>query len=81
MAGLAGKVRVQPGTVQQTLFITLAARARESGKKHPVPRDPKAAQIAAAAGSGTARYGRDWGGAVTVLRTAIFDAWVSAFAG
>jgi O-methyltransferase involved in polyketide biosynthesis len=79
MAGMADKVKMQLGTVQQTLFITLAARARESGKKHPVLRDPKAAEIVAAVDFDTAKYGRDWGDAVTVLRTAILDSWVSAF--
>jgi O-methyltransferase involved in polyketide biosynthesis len=79
MAAVADKVRVQLGTVQQTLFITLAARARETGKKRPVLRDPKAVQIVDSIEFDTAKYGRDWGDVVTVLRTAIFDSWVRAF--
>lgn len=79
MAAVADKMRVQLGTVQQTLFITLAARARETGKKRPVLRDPKAVQIVDSVEFDTAKYGPDWGDVVTVLRTAIFDSWVRAF--
>jgi O-methyltransferase involved in polyketide biosynthesis len=61
------------------LFIPLAARARETRKRHPVLRDPKAAEIVASVDFDEARYGRGWGGVVTVLRTAIFDFWVGAF--
>lgn len=67
------------GAVQQTLFIPLAARARESRRKRPVLRDPKAADIVASVDFDAEKYGRGWGGGVTVLRTAIFDCWVSDF--
>jgi leucine carboxyl methyltransferase len=67
------------GAVQQTLFIPLAARARESRKKRALLRDPKAAEIVASVDFDAAKYGRGWGGFITVLRTAIFDAWVSDF--
>jgi O-methyltransferase involved in polyketide biosynthesis len=58
------------GAVQQTLFIPLAARARESRKKRPILRDPKAAEIVASVDFDTAKYGRGWGGFLTVPRTA-----------
>jgi O-methyltransferase involved in polyketide biosynthesis len=67
------------GAVQQTLFIPLAARDRESRKKRPLLRDPKAAEIVASVDFDAAKYGRGWGGFITVPRTAIFDAWVSDF--
>ena len=67
------------GAVQQTLFIPLAARARESGKKRALLRDPKAADILASVDFDQAKYGRGAGGFVTVPRTAIFDVWVSDF--
>jgi O-methyltransferase involved in polyketide biosynthesis len=73
------KHQVQLGTVQETLFIPLAARARESSRKRPVLRDPKAAEMVRSIAYDTAKYGRGAGGAVTVLRTAIFDSWVRAF--
>jgi O-methyltransferase involved in polyketide biosynthesis len=73
------KVPVRLGSVQETLFIPLAARARESRKRHPVLQDPKAAEIVAAVDFDVAAYGRGWGGGVTVLRTAIFDHWVGRF--
>ncbi len=79
MTAMADKVQVQLGEVQQTLFITLAARARETSKKRPLLRDPRAVQIVRSVDFDTARYGRDWGGVLTVLRTAIFDSWVRAF--
>jgi O-methyltransferase involved in polyketide biosynthesis len=47
MAGVAGRVKVELGAVQQTLFIPLAARARETRRRRPVLRDPKAAEILA----------------------------------
>jgi O-methyltransferase involved in polyketide biosynthesis len=67
------------GAVQQTLFIPLAARAREGRKKRALLRDPKAAEIVASVDFDAAKYGQGWGGFITVLRTAIFDSWVSDF--
>jgi O-methyltransferase involved in polyketide biosynthesis len=79
MAGMADRVQADLGAVQQTLFIPLAARARESRKRRPVLRDPKAAQVLSAVDFDTRKYGAGAGGGVTVLRTAIFDCWVSDF--
>src|SRR5689334_6763145 len=79
MAGMADLVKVELGAVQETLFIPLAARARETRRRRPVLRDPKAAEILASVDYGTKKYGRGWGGGVTVLRTAIFDCWVGDF--
>ena len=79
MAAMPDPVKVELGAVQQTLFIPLAARAREARRKRPVVRDPKAAEILASVDFDTEKYGRDWGGGVTVLRTAIFDCLVSDF--
>jgi O-methyltransferase involved in polyketide biosynthesis len=67
------------GAVQQTLFIPLAARARETRKKHALLRDPKAAEIVASVDFDAAKYGQSGGGFITVPRTAIFDAWVREF--
>jgi len=67
------------GAVQETLFIPLAARARESQRKHPVLRDPKAVELARSIDYDTAKYGQGVGGFVTVLRTAIIDFWVRSF--
>jgi O-methyltransferase involved in polyketide biosynthesis len=79
MAGMADRVKPELGAVQQTLFIPLAARARETRRRRPVLRDPKAAEILASVDFDTRKYGRGWGGSLTVLRTAIFDCWVSDF--
>jgi len=76
---MADLVKVELGAVQETLFIPLAARARETRRRRPVLRDPKAAEILASVDYDTKKYGRGWGGGVTVLRTAIFDCWVSDF--
>jgi O-methyltransferase involved in polyketide biosynthesis len=76
---MAGLVKVELGAVQETLFIPLAARVRETRRRRPVLRDPKAAEILAAVDFDTGKYGRGWGGGVTVLRTAILDCWVSDF--
>ncbi|NUR59733.1 MAG: class I SAM-dependent methyltransferase, partial [Catenulispora sp.] len=76
---MAEQVKVELGAVQETLFIPLAGRARESGRKHPVVRDPKAVEIVDAVDFDVRRYSRGWGGGVTVLRTAVFDEYVRAF--
>ncbi len=67
------------GAVQETLFITLAARAIQTQRKHPVLRDPKAVEMVQSIDYDAAKYGRGAGGSVTVLRTAIIDFWVRAF--
>jgi O-methyltransferase involved in polyketide biosynthesis len=71
---------VHLGDVQETLFIPLAARARETGRRHPVLRDPKAVSMLASIGSLAVRkYERGAGGVATVFRTAIMDEWVRSF--
>jgi O-methyltransferase involved in polyketide biosynthesis len=69
----------QLGGVEETLFIPLVARARDSGRRRPLLRDPKAAEMVRSAGVDTARYGRGAGAAFFILRTAILDTWVRAF--
>jgi len=76
---MADRVRPELGAVQQTLFIPLADRARNAGRKRPLLRDPKAAEILASVDFDTRAYGRGWGSDVTVIRTAIFDGWVAGF--
>jgi len=76
---LADKHQVRLGAVQETLFIPLAARARETQKKHPLLRDPKAVEMVRSIDFDTAKYGRGSGGAVTILRTAVMDHWVRMF--
>ena len=39
------KHQVRLGAIQETLFVPLAARAVQTQKKHPVLRDPKAAEM------------------------------------
>jgi O-methyltransferase involved in polyketide biosynthesis len=73
------KHQVQLGAVQETLFIPLAARARETRRRHPVLRDPKAVEMVQAIDYDTAKYGRSAGGPFTVMRTAIIDFWVRPF--
>ena len=79
MAGMADGVQVDLDAVQETLFITLAARAKQTRKKRPVLRDPKAAEMVAAIGEPATKYQRGQASWVNVLRTAIFDFWVRSF--
>jgi O-methyltransferase involved in polyketide biosynthesis len=79
MVTVADRHQVRLGAVQETLFIPLAGRARETRKKRPVLQDPKAVEIVESVDYDVAKYGRGAGGLVTVLRTAIFDVWVRAF--
>jgi O-methyltransferase involved in polyketide biosynthesis len=78
MAGVTDREQPRLGTVQQTLFIPLLARARAAQRRHPLLRDPKAVQIAGSVKI-DAKYGRGAGGSVTVLRAALMDAWVRDF--
>jgi O-methyltransferase involved in polyketide biosynthesis len=79
MVIVADKHQVRLGAVQETLFIPLAARARETRRKRPALRDPKAVEMVESIDYDAAKYGRGVGGLVAVLRTAIFDVWVRAF--
>ena len=76
---MENKHQVRLGAVQETLFIPLAARARETQRKHPVLRDPKATEMVRSIDYDAAKYGRGAGGLVTVLRTAVIDFWVRSF--
>jgi O-methyltransferase involved in polyketide biosynthesis len=76
---MENKQQVRLGAVQETLFIPLAARARETQRKHPVLRDPKAVEMVQSIDYDTAKYGRGEGGRITVMRTAIIDFWVRSF--
>ena len=67
------------GAVQETLFIPLAARARETRKTRAVLRDPKAVELAESIEFDAGKYGRGASALVVILRTAIFDVWVRSF--
>jgi O-methyltransferase involved in polyketide biosynthesis len=75
---MADRHQAELGAVQQTLFIPLAARARETRRKRPVLRDPKAVEMVESIHF-DALYGSGWSGFVTILRTVIFDWWVGEF--
>jgi O-methyltransferase involved in polyketide biosynthesis len=76
---MANRQQAELGTVQQTLFIPLAARARETRRKRPVLSDPKAVEMVESIDFNDALYGSGWGGFVTILRTVTFDWWVREF--
>jgi O-methyltransferase involved in polyketide biosynthesis len=76
---MADRQQAELGDVQMTLFVPLAARARETRRKRPALRDPKAVEMIELIDFDEALYGRGWGGFVVVLRTLIFDWWVRQF--
>jgi len=76
---MTDKERAELGAVQQTLFIPLAGRARETRRKRPALRDPKAIEIMESVEFDESLYGQGLGGFVTVLRTMVFDWWVRQF--
>ncbi|MCT9081335.1 class I SAM-dependent methyltransferase [Streptomyces fulvoviolaceus] len=67
------------GTVQETLLIPLYGRAVESRKKDPILTDPRAEEIVAAIDYDFARFDGLPSLLGTVLRTSLFDGWVSEF--
>jgi O-methyltransferase involved in polyketide biosynthesis len=79
MGSVANTEQARLGSVQETLFIPLAARARESSRRRPLLHDPKAVEMAAAIDYDDAKYGRQAGGFATILRTMIYDYWVREF--
>jgi O-methyltransferase involved in polyketide biosynthesis len=76
---VADRQQAQLGAVQETLFIPLAARARETRKKRAVLRDPKAVEMVESIEFDIGKYSGAAGGLVIILRTAIFDSWVRSF--
>jgi O-methyltransferase involved in polyketide biosynthesis len=76
---MADREAVELGAVQRTLFFPLAARARETGLKRPLLRDPKAVEIVRALDFDGAKYTLPMNTSYIVLRTLILDWWVSEF--
>ncbi len=79
MEGMADRVRADLGDVQRTLFFPLAARARETRKKRPLLRDPKAVEVMESVGLDMAPFAQGWASFVVTVRTMIFDWWVREF--
>jgi len=67
------------GDVQRTLFVPLLARARETARKHPLLRDPKAVELARAIDFDPATYDQSFLSFIVLVRTLILDWWVSQF--
>jgi O-methyltransferase involved in polyketide biosynthesis len=67
------------GDVQRTLFVPLLARARETARKHPLLRDPKAVELVRAIEFDPATYDQSFMSFVVLIRTLILDWWVSQF--
>jgi len=70
---------VELGDVQRTLFFPLAARARETRKKRPLLRDPKAVEIVESVDFELAPITPGPTAFVVTLRTVIYDWWVRQF--
>ena len=70
---------VELGDVQRTLFFPLAARARETRKKRPLLRDPKAVEIVETVDFELAPIAPGPTALVVTLRTLIMDWWVRRF--
>ena len=65
--------------MQRTLFFPLLARARETVRKRPLLRDPKAVELAHAIDFDAATYTRASSSFMVVIRTMILDWWVRQF--
>jgi O-methyltransferase involved in polyketide biosynthesis len=76
---MGDRQQAELGPVQQTLFVPLAGRARETKRKRPLLRDPKAVEVVESVQFDQSLYGQGLGGFVTVVRTVIFDWWVGQF--
>jgi O-methyltransferase involved in polyketide biosynthesis len=67
------------GEVQRTLFFPLLARARETARKRPLLRDPRAVELVHAIDFDAATYSQSFFSFIVVIRTMIFDWWVRQF--
>jgi O-methyltransferase involved in polyketide biosynthesis len=67
------------GLVQQTLFFPLLARARETERRRPLLRDPKAAELVREIDFDAGTFNHGMTSLLIVLRTVIFDWWVRQF--
>ncbi|MDN3296505.1 class I SAM-dependent methyltransferase [Streptomyces ficellus] len=74
-------VRLDLGTVQETLLIPLYGRAVENRKEDAALRDARAEEIVASIAYDFARFDNLPSLIGTVLRTALFDRWVTDFLG
>ena len=72
------ETQLEPGSVQQTLFFPLMARARETESKRPLLRDPKAVELVRAIDFDPAAFKSPMRFLV-VIRTMILDWWVRQF--
>ena len=70
---------VELGDVQRTLFFPLAARVRETRKKRPLLRDPKAVEIVESVDFELAPVTPGPTSFVVTFRTLIYDWWVRQF--
>jgi O-methyltransferase involved in polyketide biosynthesis len=77
--GRRARQTVELGDVQRTLFFPLAARARETRKKRPLLRDPKAVEIVESVDFDLAPIAPGPTALVVTLRTLIMDWWVRRF--
>ena len=76
---MANRQEAELGAVQQTLFFPLAARARETRKKRPVLRDPKAVEMVESIDFDADAFGQGWASFVVTVRAMIFDWWLRQF--
>ena len=76
---MTGANQTELGDVQRTLFFPLLARARETARKHPLLRDPKAAELVAAIDFDPATYDQSVMSFTMLVRTLILDWWVGQF--
>jgi O-methyltransferase involved in polyketide biosynthesis len=76
---MADAEQTELGDVQRTLFFPLLARARETGRRHPLLRDPRAVELVRAIDFDPATYEQGGMGFVMLIRTLILDWWVSQF--
>ena len=72
------ETQLEPGSVQQTLFFPLMARARETESKRPLLRDPKAVELVRVIDFDPAAFKSPMRFLV-VIRTMILDWWVRQF--
>jgi O-methyltransferase involved in polyketide biosynthesis len=72
------ETQLEPGSVQQTLFFPLLARARETESKRPLLRDPRAVELVRAIDFDPAAFKSPMRFLV-VIRTMILDWWVRQF--
>ena len=78
---MSSRQSIRLGPAQETMLIPLFARAVETRRKHPIVKDPKAAEIVESIDWDFQRFNQRRRVVACALRGVMFDEWIPEFLG